>query len=103
MKPVRSVTKRLGIAVGAARRRGLSAQGRNLGVLRMPEIASNLNRGARLERSLLRLLDIDLSGTDKGVRQPGRVHADGLIADAIIVRCFVGGIRSTDGCWELGG
>ena len=45
MKPVRSVTERLGIAVGAARGRVLSAEGRYLGVLRMPEIASNLNWG----------------------------------------------------------
>ena len=47
MKPVRSVTERLGIVVGAARRRVLSAEGRHLGVLRMPEIAGNLNWGGR--------------------------------------------------------
>ena len=59
----------------------ISPQGTHLGVILMPEVAGNLNWGGpRLERSLLRLLDVDLSRADESARQSGRLHADGLMS-----------------------
>ena len=58
------------------------AQGRHLGVIRMPEIAGNMNWGGPHWNDLLRLLDVDLSRTDESAGQSGGVHEDGLIVGA---------------------
>ena len=60
-----------------------NARGKHLGIIRMPEIAGNMNWGGpQLERFLLRLLDVDLSRTDESAGQSGGVHEDGLIVGA---------------------
>ena len=65
------VTGPRGIWVSARR-------GKHLGIIRMPEIAGNLNWAAELGRALLHLFDVDLSRADEGARQSGRLHADAL-------------------------
>ena len=71
-----------------------SAQGKHLGIIRMPEIAGNLNWAAATGRALLHLFDVDLSRADEGARQSGRLHADALILCTLAGGCRARAQRS---------